>query len=128
MKVALQDGILRVREVSDFQYKILRDSGRLKWDKTLKELRGQASLEVLDILAGMVTGLPNQIEAYRQLLRKEQEAVDKLRLQENPAPLVTPQLKEGITPFSHQITGMNIAMILFGLADPDKVIKEDAHE
>lgn len=124
MKLALQDGTLRVREMTDFQYRALRDSGRLKWDKNLKELSGQASLEVLEILANMVPKLPEPVENYRQQLKKKQEAVDKLRLTEKPELLVKPQLKEGIKPFAHQVRGYDMAMVVFGLVDPEDVLND----
>ena len=123
MKLALQDGLLRVREMTDFQYRALRDSGRLKWDKNLKELSGQASLETLDILANMVQTLPEAVEAYRQQLIKKQEAVDTLRLAEQPELLLKPPLKEGIKPFAHQVRGYSMAMVLFGLIDPEYVLQ-----
>ena len=128
MKLALQDGMIRVREVTDYQYKVLRDSGRLKWDKQLKELHGPVGIETLDILAKMVTRLPEPIEKCRQQLRMEQEAVDKLRMEPEPKPLIIPQLKEGITPYAHQTRAMNMAAVVFGLADPEKITREKADE
>lgn len=123
MKLALQDGTLRVREVTDYQYRTLRDTGKLKWDKQLKELRGQASLETLDILAKMVTRLPEPIEDYRQQLQAEREAVDKLRMEPDPTPLIRPRLKEGIRPYAHQTRAMNMAAVVFGLADPETAVR-----
>lgn len=123
MKLALNCGVIRVREMTDFQYRALRDSGRLKWDKNLKELSGQASLEVLEILANMVPKLPEPVEAYRQHLKKKQEAVDVLRLTEKPELLLEPQLKEGIKPFEHQKRGYDMAMVVFELVEPDAVLQ-----
>ena len=128
MKLALQDGVLRIREMTDFQYRALRDSGKFKWDKNLKELNGQASLEVLDILARMVPALPESVENYRQQLKKEQDAVDKLRLEEKPELLLKPQLKEGIKPFAHQVRGYDMAMVVFGLIEPDAVLQINNNE
>ena len=123
MKLALNCGVLRVREVTDFQYRALRDTGRLKWDKNLKELSGPASLELLEILANMVAKLPEPIEEYRQQLKKSQEAVDKLRLAEQPELLLKPQLKEGIKPFAHQTRGFDMAMVVFGMIEPEAVLQ-----
>ncbi len=128
MKLALQDGILRIREMTDFQYRALRDSGKFKWDKQLKELRGEAGLDVLEILANMVPKLPEPVENYRQQLKKKQEAVDKLRLTEKPELLVKPQLKEGIKPFAHQTRGFDMAMVVFGLVEPDAVLQINNNE
>lgn len=121
MKMALQNGYLRIREMTDEQYQILKSLGRFKWNKTLKELSGIVDLETLDRLSKIVT-LPEPIEAYRKELAAAAVAVNKLRLEEEPKPLIKPPIKEGIKPYAHQIRGYNMALVVFGLVEPSKVL------
>lgn len=127
MKMALQDGVIRIRELRDDQYQIMRSWGSLKWNKTLKELAGVASLDLLNKLASMVK-LPDSIEAYRLSLLRTQQAVDKLRMEENPKELIKAPIKEGIKPYAHQIRAYNMALTVFGVTDTKKILEaEDEH-
>ena len=127
MKMALQDGIIRIRELRDDQYQIMRSWGSLKWNKTLKELAGVASLDLLNKLASIVK-LPDSIEAYRLSLLRTQQAVDKLRMEENPKELIKAPIKEGIKPYAHQIRAYNMALTVFGVTDTKKILEaEDGH-
>ena len=123
MKMALQNGVIRIRELRDDQYQIMRSWGSLKWNKTLKELSGVASLELLNKLAAMVN-LPDYIEDYRQQLIGTQQAVDKLRMEENPKPLIKPPVKDGIKPYAHQVRAYNMALTVFGVTDTKMVLEE----
>lgn len=127
MKMALQEGIIRIRELRDDQYQIMRSWGSLKWNKTLKELNGVANLDLLNKLASMVQ-LPDYIEDYRQQLIGTQQAVDKLRMEENPKPLIKAPIKDGITPYAHQIRAYNMALAVFGIIDPKKILEENTNE
>lgn len=128
MKMALQDGFIRIRELRDDQYQIMRSWGSLKWNKTLKELGGVASLDLLNKLAGLVN-LPDSIEAYRLSLLRTQQAVDKLRMEENPKELIKAPIKEGIKPYAHQIRAYNMALTVFGVTDTNKILEvEDDHK
>ena len=127
MKMALQDGVIRIRELRDDQYQIMRSWGSLKWNKTLKELAGVASLDLLNKLASIVK-LPDSIEAYRLSLLRTQQAVDKLRMEENPKELIKAPIKEGIKPYAHQIRAFNMALTVFGVTDTKKILEaEDEH-
>lgn len=121
MKMALQDGVIRIRELRDDQYQIMRSWGSLKWNKTLKELAGVASLDLLNKLASMVN-LPDSIEAYRLSLLRTQQAVDKLRMEENPKELIKAPIKEGIKPYAHQIRAYDMSLVVFGLVKPEDVL------
>ena len=123
MKMALQNGLLRIREMTDEQYQILKSLGRFKWNKNLKELSGIVDLETLNRLSNIVP-LPNIVEEYRKELASSSVAVNKLRLEEKPKPLIKPPIKEGIIPYAHQIRGYNMALVLFGLVSPAKVLEE----
>lgn len=122
MKMALQNGLLRIREMTDEQYQILKSLGRFKWNKTLKELSGIVDFETLDRLSKIVT-LPEPIEAYRKELANAQVAVNKLRLEEEPKPLIKPPIKDGIKPYAHQVRAYNMALVVFGLIEPAKVLE-----
>lgn len=127
MKMALQDGFIRIRELRDDQYQIMRSWGSLKWNKTLKELAGVASLDLLNKLASMVN-LPDSIEAYRLSLLRTQQAVDKLRMEKNPKELIKAPIKEGIKPYAHQVRAYNMALTVFGVTDTKKILEaEDEH-
>ena len=123
MKMALQNGVIRIRELRDDQYQIMRSWGSLKWNKTLKELSGAANIDLLNKLAGMVQ-LPYPIEEYRLSLLGTQQAVDKLRMEENPKPLIKPPIKDGIKPYAHQIRAFNMSLVVFGVTDPKKILEE----
>lgn len=120
MRMALQDGIIRIREMRDDQYRIMQSWGSLKWNRTLKELSGVAGLDLLNKLSVMVN-LPPSIEEYRQELIGTQQAVDKLRMEEEPKVLIKPPIKKGIKPYAHQIRAYNMALTVFGVADAKKV-------
>lgn len=122
MKMALQNGLLRIREMTDEQYQILKSLGRFKWNKTLKELSGIVDFETLDRLSKIVT-LPEPIEAYRKELANAQVAVNKLRLEEEPKALIKPPIKDGIKPYAHQVRAYNMALVVFGLIEPAKVLE-----
>lgn len=122
MKMALQNGVLRIREMTDEQYQILKSLGRFKWNKTLKELSGIVDLETLDRLSKIVP-LPQPIEQYRNELAASAVAVNKLRLEEEPKPLIKPPIKAGIKPYAHQIRAFNMALVVFGLVEPTKALE-----
>lgn len=122
MKMAFQDGHLRIREMTDEQYQILRSLGRFKWNKTTKELSGIVDLDTLNRLSTIVP-LPEPIEAYRKELINAQVVVNKLRLEESPKPLIKPPIKDGIKPYAHQIRGYNMALVVFGLVEPKEALE-----
>ena len=122
MKMALQDGLLRIREMTDEQYQVLQSLGRFKWNKVLRELSGIVDFETLDRLSRIVT-LPEPIEAYKRELANAQTAVNKLRLEEEPKPLIKPPIKDGIRPYAHQIRAFNMALVVFGLIEPAKALE-----
>lgn len=122
MRMAFQNGLLRIRDMTDEQYQILRSLGRFKWNKTTKELSGIVDLETLNRLSNIVP-LPEPIEAYRKELTNAQVVVNKLRLEEEPKPLIKPPIKDGIKPYAHQVRGYNMALVAFGLVEPKEVLE-----
>ena len=122
MKIALQDGVLKIIETDNVQYAILKSWGKLKWDKRSKMLVGPADIELLDNLAGIVR-LPPAIDAYRRKLYRVRDAVNKERSDPDPTPLVTPPIK--LPMYKHQTRAYNMALLTFGLVSPEQM-KEDA--
>ena len=82
MKMALQDGIIKIIEADNVQFTIIKSWNKMKWDKKNKMLTGLADIELLDKLAGIVR-LPPAIDTYRGRLHRVQDAVDREPL---PAP------------------------------------------
>ena len=88
----------------------------MRWVKKLQELQGTADLELLDRLAGLVR-LPPDVDRRRQELRTVQDAVDRQRVADHPAPLYDFPVKMPL--YEHQVRGANMALITFGWVPPE---------
>ena len=86
MKMALQGTTLRIKDADNVQFTVIKSWNKMRWVKKLQELQGTADLELLDRLAGLVR-LPPDIDRRRQELKAVQDAVDRQRVEEHPAPL-----------------------------------------
>lgn len=117
MKMALKDGEILIKDADNMQFMIIKSWNKMKWNKTEQMLRGPADGELLNKLAGLVK-LPANIEAERQRLNSIQEAVDAERIKEEPVPLYKYPVKYPL--FKHQTRGANMALLTFGLIDPQK--------
>lgn len=87
----------------------------MKWSRQRQELSGPADIELLNKLAGIVK-LPQSIETERVKLNEVMAAVDRERMNQNPIPMIKPPVKPKL--FTHQVRGYNMALMVFGLAEP----------
>lgn len=118
MKMAMKDGLILIKEADNVQFTIIKSWGKMKWSRATQTLSGPADHELLNKLAGIVV-LPKSIEEQRQRLNAVMEAVDRERLNPEPEPLIPPPIK--VKPFKHQIRGYNMALMVFGLAEPPEM-------
>lgn len=117
MKMAMMDGRLYIKEADNSQFMIIKSWNRMKWSKKDQMLHGAATLELLDLLAGIVR-LPPSIEAARIRMRDVAEAVDRVRLQESPQPFIAPPVK--VRPYTHQVRAYDMALLTFGFIQPEE--------
>lgn len=128
--MALKGHTLSIADADQVQFSIIKSWNLMKWDKQTKSLMGTASLELLEKLSSITTlptgggispktgkPFPNIAEYYEKL-RKTREAVDKERLTEDPIPIYKPPVKVPL--YAHQIRGLNMALLTFGWAEPQK--------
>ena len=114
MKITMKDGQVILSEMGAY-FGFLRSLGLLAYHKPTQTLRGTASLELLDSLAGLGK-LPRDIETERKRLRAVKDAVDAERNNEHPEPLVCYPVKAKL--FEHQVRGANMCLLTFGAVDP----------
>lgn len=88
MKMALNGNTLRIRDADNVQFTVIKSWNKMRWVKKLQELQGTADLELLDRIAGLVK-LPPDIDRRRWSLRAVQDAVDRERVEEHPAPFLS---------------------------------------
>lgn len=122
MRMKLEDDRIIVAAVDNMQYQIIKSWNLMRWNRSAQWLEGAATLELLDRLASMVK-LPGHIEAVRQGKRAVRDAVDTERLKEEPSDLYKYPVKVNL--FKHQKRAANMALLTFGLIDPDTVPKEE---
>lgn len=120
MKMAMKDGRIFIKEADNSQFMIMKSWNRLRWSKKDQMLHGMATLELLDLLAGIVR-LPATIEAERIRMRDVAEAVDRERMNEHLAPFVDYPVK--VKPYAHQIKAANMALLTFGFVTPEEVAR-----
>ncbi len=118
MKIAMKDGSLYIREPDNVQFTVIKSWGKMKWNRSRKELSGPADAELLNRLHSLVN-LPPTIEKERRRLNGIQAAVDAERMNPDPQPFIEPPIK--VKPFKHQVRGYNMALLTFGLVDPEEV-------
>ena len=127
MKMAIQEGMIRLVEVDAVRASRIKSWGKMRYVRSRAWWEGECSLDLLNRLAklGIRTA---QSEELRILWNRQQIAVDKVRYLKDPKPLrdfpVTKKLYE------HQVRAADMAMITFGWAAPEEVGigKEDAAE
>lgn len=117
MKMAMMDGRLYIKEADNSQFMIIKSWNKMRWSKKDQMLHGAATLELLDLLAGIVR-LPPSIEAARIRMRDVAEAVDWVRLCENPRPIIDFPIK--VSPYAHQVRAANMAILVFGFITPEE--------
>lgn len=115
MKMALQGNTLRIKDADNVQFTVIKSWNKMRWVRKSQELQGTADLELLDRLAGLVR-LPPAIEDRRSALKTVQDAVDRERVNQTPAPLYKYPVKMPL--YAHQTRGANMALITFGWVPP----------
>lgn len=115
MKMALQGNTLKIIEADNVQFTIIKSWNKMKWNRKLSQLEGIADLELLDKLSSIVR-LPPAIEAHRAELHRVQDAVDRERVNQDPAPMYEYPVKLPL--YAHQVRGANMAMLTFGFIEP----------
>lgn len=118
MKMALRGDTLIIIEADNVQFTVIKSWGKMKWSKKEQTLTGTADMELLDKLAGIVH-LPPAIEARRLEMHRVQDAVDRERVNPEPVPLYKYPVKLPL--YQHQVRGANMALLTFGLLEPQEV-------
>lgn len=116
MKMALKDTTLFIKEADNVQFTIIKSWNKMKWSKASQTLAGTADLELLDKLSSIVR-LPPAIEARRNELWKIAVAVDRERMNEEPAPFYPYPVKMPL--YRHQTRAANMALLTFGWIAPE---------
>lgn len=116
MKMALKDTTLFIKDADNVQFTIIKSWNKMKWSKASQTLAGTADLELLDKLSSIVR-LPPAIEARRNELRKIAVAVDRERMNEEPAPFYPYPVKMPL--YRHQTRAANMALLTFGWIAPE---------
>lgn len=117
MKIALKNGTVFLKDVDADRFAVIKSWGLMKYDRTRQMLVGAETLELLNKLL-MFGAMPSYIETERKTLLAIETAINDERLKDEPALLCPVPLKPGIKLFKHQIRGINMALIRFGL-DPE---------
>ena len=122
MEIAMKNGELLMRNMDSVQYQLIRNTGKCKWDKKRQLLIGPADLELLEQLNHIIR-LPQSIAAEYQKLKAVQVAIDDERMNEDPKPLLDLPVK--IPLFKHQIRGVNMALLTFGVVEPQNTREKE---
>lgn len=122
MKIAYNDkeNLVILKEVGN-NYTVLKSMG-MRWDKPTQTLQKVATLSFLNSLSRIIR-LPEKLEAERQRLTAIDEAVATERSNEKSVPYIKPPIKPGLIPYQHQTKAYNMALIIFGLVEPQEVVK-----
>ena len=122
MEIAMKNGELLMRNLDNIQYQLIRNTGKCKWDKKRQLLIGPADLELLEYLNHIIR-LPQNIATEYKRLKAVQVAIDSERMNENPKPLLDLPVK--IPLFKHQIRGVNMALLTFGVVEPQNTKEKE---
>ena len=121
MKMAIKDGQVILVEVDSDNYMQIKGRGLMKWSKAQQALYGPATAELLNFLASLFR-LPGPAEELRQKLNRVENAVDDQRMDPEPVPLYKFPVKLPL--YRHQIRGANMALMAFGLVEPQEEKEE----
>lgn len=121
MKIAVLDGTVYIKDFTDAEYQVMKSWGALRYVRGKKWMQGAVTLETLDDISRL-TPLPPRAAALRKQLSDTQKAVDRLRTEEKPEALVRFPVKGSL--YEHQIRAADMALVEFGLVDPEEVLKE----
>lgn len=120
MRMAIQNGIIYLIEFDNTQYGVMKSWNLLRYVKGKRRMEGPVSLDLLQRLS-RITNLSPTAAELKEKLEKTQEAVDELRKEDDPKPLVDFPVKGSL--YKHQIRAADMALVEFGLVDPNEVLK-----
>ena len=110
MKIAVVDDEIICAECGSY-YENLRQTGRFKWNRSDKTMRGRFCLITLNALAECCK-LPPKIAEQRDRLRAVAAAIQAQKESEAAVPLVEYPVKADL--MVHQIKCANMALLQFG--------------
>lgn len=122
MMMKMEGGFVYVKDADKIsQEPIIKSWGSMKWNRKNQWFEGIASRELLNRLRS-ITRLPAPIEEERIRLNRIQEAVDRERTL--PVQELKPLASYPVTRslYAHQVRAANMALLTFGLADPEEVL------
>lgn len=118
MKMKLDEGMLMVADLDNTQFAIVKSWNLMVYNRKMRWMEGPATAELLNRFASIVR-LPVHIENERQRLNRIQAVIDRERMTEDPVPICKFPVKANL--FKHQIRAVNMALITFGLIEPQKM-------
>lgn len=113
MKIALHEGLIICADCGPY-FEHLRSTGRFRWDRRSKTMRGDICYISLKAL-NECCNLPPNVRAEYERLKSIQEAMELQRKSEQPKLLIPVPVKN-CELMRHQIVGVNMALLLFGAA------------
>lgn len=122
MQMGIKDGQIILKDVDKDRFLIIKSWHIMKWDKRQEVLFAPLSLELLDKLAGVLPALPGPVERLHRQLKRVEAALNRERMAEDPKPMYKYPVKLPL--YKHQVRGANMALIVFGLIDPE--VEENA--
>lgn len=114
MKIAIRQGEVILQQLMPEQYNTIKSWNLMRWDKAEQALKGKASIDLLDRLAGLGQ-LPPSVEKMRLDLHGRQDAINRERINPAPVPIVAPPVKASL--FDHQKRALNMCLLTFGWAE-----------
>lgn len=111
MKIAIVGSEVVCAECGTY-YESLRKTGRFRWNRSDRTMRGRMSLITLQALS-LCCNLPPKIAEQRDEMLAIAEAIRAQKCAENPEPLVKYPVKARL--MKHQIRGANMALLQFGI-------------
>lgn len=120
MKMKVENGMIYIIEVSPEQNAIFKSWSQIRYNRVKKWYEGLVSAELLNKMARNWK-LPPVIEEERRRFNLIQEAVDRERVKpdEELRPMAKYPVKKKL--FKHQMRAANMALLTFGLVDPEEV-------
>lgn len=120
MRMKMDGGWIYIIEADQTQNARIKSWGLMKWSRKNAMWSAAVSGELLNRLSALVP-LPVPIEAERRRLIAVQQAVDYERIL--PADKLKPLAKYPVTKdlYAHQTRAANMALLVFGLAEPEEV-------
>ena len=124
MQMKMDGEFIYLRNPDNLQEVRIKAWGLMKWDRKNKWWWGRTSAELLNKLRS-ISPLTPDAEAERRRLNEVQKAVDTERTL--PDVMLRPLTKYPVSKnlYAHQVRAANMALLVFGAADPKEVIGGD---